>query len=338
MLPLLQRLPIARLIVFRALHLGDMLCAVPALRALRQALPTAHLSLCGLPWAAQFAERFSDCIDAFLPFPGDPALPEQAVRTEALAAFYSQVQAQRYDLALQLHGDGAVSNHIVMRFGARHAAGFYPAAGRPTPNWEGLLYPQHGREPERLLRLAAQLGAAGRDASLAFPLYARDHAELAASGLAAGLRPGHYVCLHAGARSADKCWPPACFAAVADHVAARWSLPIVLTGAANETPLAEAVAARMRSPAQLATGPLSIGAMAALMAGSRLLVANDTGVSHIAAGLRLPSVIVFSKADMARWAPADAERHVCLWDPEGARTAAVQAAADQLLAAQARLV
>jgi hypothetical protein len=118
-------------------------------------------------------------------------------------------------------------------------------------------------------------------------------------------------------RERDKCWPPRCFAAVADEIAAEFGLDVVLTGSAAETDLAEQVAADMRHPVINTVGPLSIGAMAALMRGARLLVCNDTGVSHIAAGLELPSVVIFSKADMRRWAPLNRRLHRCLRDPAG---------------------
>jgi ADP-heptose:LPS heptosyltransferase len=138
--------------------------------------------------------------------------------------------------------------------------------------------------------------------------------------------------VHPGARKRDKCWPAQRFAEVADRLAAEFGVDVVLTGSADEADLANEVASHMQAPAVNAAAPISIGAMAVLMKNARLLVCNDTGVSHIAAGLRLKSVVIFSKADIARWAPLDREQHRCIWDPDAQRSGAVLQHARALLA------
>lgn len=334
---LLQRLDPPSVVVFRALHLGDMLCAVPALRALRAALPRAHVTLVGLPWAQQFADRFGAYVDEFVAFPGHPLLPEQPVQQEILSRFYASLCARQFTLALQLHGSGEVSNDIVSGFGAQAMAMAGFCRGDPVAH-DGttlLPYPETGTEPERLLWLVEQLGAPSTGVHLEFPVVQQDEDELRASGIAATLAPGDYLCIHPGARKRDKCWPPRLFAEVGDRLAGEFGLKVVLTGSAAEADLTAEVASYMHHTPLDAAAPISIGAMSALMRDASLLLCNDTGVSHIAAGLRLKSVVVFSKADIARWAPVDRHTHRCIWDPGAERAQVVLHHARALLSGTA---
>src|SRR4051794_32653788 len=114
-----------RIGVFRALQLGDMLCAVPALRALRAGAPQARITLMGLPWAAEFAGRFNAYIDDFLPFPGFPGFPEREADVPALLKFLRRAQECEFDLVLQLHGSGQFSNTLVRTMQATRIAGFH---------------------------------------------------------------------------------------------------------------------------------------------------------------------------------------------------------------------
>lgn len=122
------------------------------------------------------------------------------------------------------------------------------------------------------------------------------------------LQPGGYVCLHPGASTFERCWSPERFAAVGAGLATR-GLQVVLTGSTRERELTQAVGNMMKAGALNLAGRTGLGALAALLNQSRLLVCNDTGVSHLAAALQIPSVVIFIQSDPERWAPLDRECH-----------------------------
>jgi ADP-heptose:LPS heptosyltransferase len=326
-----------RVAVFRALQLGDLLCAVPALRALRRGLPAARITLIGLPWARVLTERFPDLLDDVITFPGHPALPEQPVRAGEWESFQARVRAERFDLLLQLHGDGSVTNGIVATLGARELAGFAlePAAS-PAPD-RFLRYPSELHEIHRCLALVRALGMPDAGDALAFPVTEADRAELARLPEVSALRPRSAVLVHPGSRAADRRWAPERFAMVADALAADGH-PVVVTGTDDERPVTAAVLEGMRHSAIDLTGRTGLGALAALLADAALLLANDTGVAHLAAAIGTPSVVLFSASDPARWAPLDRVRHVAVSASLPDAPAQVLAAARRQLDGDARRV
>ncbi|MGE5222661.1 MAG: glycosyltransferase family 9 protein [Omnitrophica WOR_2 bacterium] len=315
-----------RITILRALQLGDLLCAVPAFRSLRSAFPNALISLIGLPWAVDFVARFNAYIDDFIEFPGYPGFPEQPAQIHKLPSFLQSVQQSHYDLALQMQGSGGISNSLVVTLGAERNAGFYlPGEYCPDPE-RFFSYPVHEPEVWRHLRLMEFLGVPLLGNELEFPLNSNDWEQFHDLQEKYDLEGCNYVVIHPGARSLARRWPTAWFAAVADGMAER-GLRVVLTGTSEEAYLSADVASQMKAPALDLAGQTSLGSLAALLSASRLLVSNDTGVSHIADALKVPSVILFTASDPNRWAPVDRSLHrIVAW----ATTAVPQVVLDEV--------
>ena len=322
-----------RIAVFRALALGDMLCAVPALRALRSQVPEARITLIGLPWAQSFVERYRAYVDDLLPFPGFPGYPEQEGAIPAFLDFLRTARERRFDLAIQLHGSGDLTNRIVALLGAKRIAGFVqqvkkgtdpfsplaewkvdgvPSYGKRGPSPAGFLaWPEELNEVRRYLALMKHLGVPSKGEHLELPITWTDWELWEEVSSRHELLAGHFVCIHPGARLRSRRWPAARFAAVGSALARDgWS--VVVTGSPGEAALTAEVAAQVPDAIDLA-GETTLGSLAALLTKSALLVCNDTGVSHVAAAVGVPSVVIASGSDVRRWKPLDERLHPVLW-------------------------
>lgn len=297
-----------RIAIFRALNLGDILCAMPAMRALRDAYPHADITLYGLPGMADLARRFTRYFTSFVSFPGAPGLPEQSYNRDAFYDFLLREKDVHYDLALQMHGKGSVTNPLLHLLDADRYAGFFePGEYCPDPEYF-LRYPDDIPEVRRHLRLMEHLGIPSRGEALEFPILDEEWLSLDKLAVEHGFGSSDYVCIHPGARDVRRWWAPGKFAQVADSLTEKGST-VVFTGTAGEAAVVEAVRTRMKHRSVNLVGKTDLGVLAALIGRARLLVSNDTGVSHVAAAMGTPSVVIFLASDPARWAPLDSKTH-----------------------------
>jgi ADP-heptose:LPS heptosyltransferase len=264
-----------RVVVLRALGLGDLLTAVPALRGVRRAFPAAELVLAApaaLSWLALHTGAVDEVVDVapLAPLP---------------------VSLHGADLAVNLHGRGPQSTARLQAAAPRRLVGFGLDG---APDWRA---DEH--EVARWCRLLAASGIPADPSDLA----------LAVPDLDPPVRRA--VVVHPGAAQESRRWPVERWAAVA----AALGPDVVVTGGPSEVGPASQVAARAGlPPSAVLAGRTGLPELAALVAHARLLVSPDTGVAHLATAFGTPSVVLFGPTPPALWGPpADRPQHRALW-------------------------
>ena len=297
-----------RIAIFRALQLGDLLQAIPALRAIRTGFPEAEIILIGLPWAKSFIQRFHHYVDRFVEFVGFPGIAEVEVIPERIAGFIEEQRVYGYDLAIQMHGSGRTSNRFILALGAKMTVGYCTGLD-PEELTLSAPYPENQPEVYRNLGLAKLLACQDCNPRLEFPLCNQDRSEAVKllSKLPCLDRP--WIGLHAGARPSSRRWPVQYFASIADELTLKYNAQIILTGSADEKLIVQAVETQMKTRPLNLAGETSLGGLAALISELDLFVSNDTGPAHIANALDTPSITIFGPADYQRWAPLDQLHH-----------------------------
>jgi ADP-heptose:LPS heptosyltransferase len=296
-----------RIAVLRALPgVGDLLCAVPAFRAIRVAHPGSRVTLIGLSSAAWFVDRFCRYVDDLLVLDAWPGLPEVPGTPAAARAFLERARACRFGLALQLHGDGTVTNDLIERVAAERVAGMTGLGSPRRGGFAGIDERTH--EVERLLMAVRAAGIPTPSSALEWPERPSDAIE-ARAAIPDDAVP--YAVIHPGGSLASRRWDARGFAAVGDELAEHgWR--IVLTGVGAERPVADTVRRAMTSSVVDLVGRVSLGAAAAIVRRAAAVITNDTGMSHLAAAAGTPSVVVFTVTDPARWKPIGERHHAVI--------------------------
>ncbi|REF36916.1 glycosyltransferase family 9 protein [Thermasporomyces composti] len=271
------------IVVLRALGLGDLLTAVPAVRALRRAYPDDRLVL-ATPAALAAVVSLVGGVDDIAPTTHPASVPWREAPP---------------DLAVNLHGMGPQSIRGLLALTPRRLLSH---AHPDFPDVDGPAWVEDLHEIDRWCRLVEYAGVPADLADLAL---ARPAVPSPAPGA---------VVIHPGASHAARRWPSERYARVARELAKAGHL-VVVTGSQAEYTLAERVVAAAGLPGDaLLAGRTRLVDLAALVADAALVVCGDTGVGHLATAYGTPSVLLFGPVSPHTWGPPrDRPQHVALW-------------------------
>lgn len=294
---------VRKIAVLRANAVGDFVFALPALAALKAAYPQAELVLLAREWHAAFLAGRPSPIDRTIVLPPIDGISRPAGSGDPFPLhFVDALRAERFDVAIQLHGGGAASNPFLAQIGARLTVGMRAPGAAPLDRWVRYIY--FHNEILRYLEVVALIGVApdGID-----PEIAVTDADLRESEtvVPAGVP---FAVIHPGATDERRRWPAERFAAVADRLAED-GLVAVVTGDGSESALVRRCAAAMRRPAIDAAGRLSLGGLAGLLARAQVAIGNDTGPLHLARAVGAPSVTIYWIGNLINGAPVTRHLH-----------------------------
>ncbi len=282
----------ARLVIRAPNWLGDAVMALPAMAAIRAALPDSHLTIAAL---ASVGPIFDE---------DTPAAPD-AVLTVTRATGRDALAAGGFDAALLL------TNSFRTAYEARQAR--IPERWGYRGNLRGWMLTRAAATPrtkvhqtEYYAALAASLGFARGDATPRLAVrpatLARADVLLERSGAAGrplvGFAPG-------AAYGHAKRWPPARVAAVIARLASERGATCVVVGAAGDRDAAREIESGLPRDVRVVdlTGRTDLRLLAGVLGRCDAFVSNDSGAMHLAAALGVPVVAVFGPTDDRVTAP-----------------------------------
>ena len=280
-----------KLLFVRLGSLGDIIHTVPAVAAVRGALPQATIH-----WLVD--SRHLDVLELI------QGVDRVHVLRSDPAGWISAIPAlrrERFDAALDFQG--LVKSALLARLsGARRTVGFAKSALREPVG--GMFYSETvlpndaGHVIAKNLSLLSALNVR-QPAEPSFRFASKTSAAEQQVRLRTG---GRFAIVNPGAAWPNKRWPPERFGALAADIQRRHGLASIVIWGPGERELAEKVVATSGGAASLAP-PTSIADLFALSATAALMVSGDTGPMHIAAASGTPIVGLFGPTDPRRNGP-----------------------------------
>ena len=309
----------AQILIIKMAGIGDLLLATPALRALRETYPHAHIDLLVTPDSAgilngwQVIDRIIVLDKYLFDYPQQfLTRPHNLLRLKPL---WRDLRDGHYDAVLLLHHltlpFGRLKHQLLLRAtGAQWRVGLDNGHGwflnvRVKDNGFGAMH-----EAEYYLAVAGAVGAKTKDKRLVVPLSEADHRQ-AWQLLYEHETPQNIrhpiIAMHpgSGGYSTARRWAPERFAQLADTLYSGVGGQLLLLGGPEEAELHQHIIDMMHSEMSVRSmaGKGSIKVTAALLEQVDLFIGNDSALVHLAVAAGTPTVAIFGLTNAQAWGP-----------------------------------
>ena len=296
-----------KILVIRGGAIGDFILTLPAIAAIRRQFPEAHLEVLGYPHIIQLAQA-GGLVDRV-----------QSIEARALAGFFARHGSLAPELA-----DYFSDFDVIVSYLYDPDDIFRTNIGRCSTA-QFLVGPYRPNERERLHATRVYLQPLERLA-----IFEADHLPRLKIGTPEEKcdKP-RTVVLHPGSGSEKKNWPEEKWADLLQHLVSSTDFHLLLVGGEAEGERLQRLAAALPPARTRVAQSLPLAELACLLQECEVFVGHDSGISHLAAAVGLPGIVLWGNSVEAVWRPPHEEITV-LKNPGGIQMITVEEVLAQL--------
>jgi len=310
-----------KILVIRGGAIGDFMLTLPAIAALRQQFPRAHLEVLGYPHIVQLAVAggLVDC--------------SQAIEARGLAGFFARNGELSEDLRDYFSEFDLIVSYLydpdeIFRINVARCSPAQFIAGPHRPDEEERVH-----ATKVFLKPLERLAIFDADSvpriTLVGTRSTASQTSMAEDGIRDAVERVPTVALHPGSGSETKNWPEAKWAKLLAHLMDSSNLDLLLVGGEAEGDRLERLTAALPSARCEVARSLPLAELAQRLETCVGFVGHDSGISHLAAALGLPSLVLWADTVEEIWRP-QGERVTILREARGIGSISVECVLGEL--------
>ncbi len=305
-----------KILVIRGGAIGDFILTLPVFAALRRQFPQTHLEVLGYPHIAQLA------------FAGGAVDQVRSIDSRPLAGFFARDGALDQSLADYFAGFAVIISYLY------DPDGIFQENVACCSKAQFIVGPHRPEEKlalhatEVFLKPLERLAIYEADP---VPLLPISHPPSVAKLLRRTGQPStlHQLALHPGSGSERKNWPEENWMRLIQHLQTATRFSFLLVGGEAEVGRLRRLSA-VFPPDQLELAQcLPLAELARRLQSCLGFIGHDSGISHLAAALGVPALVLWGETSETIWRPRG-ERVTVLRSPEGLQGLPVERVLDQL--------